>query len=132
MSVENASLLTGPTITVTGGTAQTFAIDGTVVNRGVQIADTAEADVRTRDVIVFKNVSGAMQTNGTWSKDRRSAKFVSPDLLPDGTQDFPFFEISLVKSPLWTQAKLDSMKEKAVQLLTDADFASFWQMGSLK
>lgn len=133
MSIENLSLLTGPTITPTGGTIQTFAPDGVTVNRGIQVSDVSEADIRTRDLCVFKNTSGSLQSNGLWSRDRRTAKFVSPDLLPDGvTQDFPFFEITLVKSPLHSAAKLAAMKEKAVQLILDADLANFWLTGSLK
>lgn len=131
MSINNLTLLNGPTISVTGGTVQNFSPDGSDVKRGVQVADVAEADIRTRDLVVFKNTSGSLQTDGTWSKDRRSAKFVSPDLLPDGKQDFPFFEVTLVKSPLHDAAKLTAMKEKAAQLITDADLSSFWLTGSL-
>lgn len=131
MPISTASLLTGPTISVTGGTAQTFARDGLPVTRGISISDTAEADVRTRDSIVVKSTMGTLQTDGSWSKNRREAKFVSPDLLPDGTQDFPFFRIEFVGSPLHTNAKIVAMKEKAVQLLTDSDFAGLWSMGAI-
>lgn len=133
MSIENLTLLTGPTVSITGGTTQTFAPDGAVVNRGVSVSDVSEADIRTRDVCVFKNTNGQLQNDGTWSKDRRSAKFVSPSLLPDGvTQDFPYFEITLVKSPLHSAAKLAAMKEKAIQLINDADLANFWSVGAIK
>ena len=131
MSITNLTLLNGPTISVTGGTTQTFSPDGSDVKRGVQVADTAEADIRTRDLVVFKNTSGSLQSDGSWSKDRRSAKFVSPELLPDGKQDFPFFEITLVKSPLHGSAKLAAMKEKAIQLISDSDLSGFWLTGSL-
>lgn len=131
MPISTASLLTGPTISVTGGTAQTFARDGLPVARGLSVSDVAEPDVRTRDSIVVKSTMGTLQTDGSWSKNRREAKFVSPDLLPDGTQDFPFFRIEYVGSPLHSAAKIAAMKEKAVQLLTDADFDSLWAMGSI-
>lgn len=131
MSIQNMALLTGPTVSITGGTAQTFAPDGTVVNRGVSVSDVSESDIRTRDICVFKNSSGVLQPDGSWSKDRRSAKFVSPELLSDGNQDFPFFEITLVKSPLHDAAKLTAMKEKAIQLLADSDTANFWSTGAL-
>lgn len=132
MSILNASILVGPTVSVTGGTAQTFSADGTVVSRGVQISDSAEADIRTRDLLIFKNTNGTLQSDGKWSKDRRSAKVVCPDLLSDGvTQDFPFIEITLVKSPLHNAAKLAALKEKALQVLNDSDFSNFWSAGSL-
>lgn len=131
MPISTASLLTGPTITVVGGAAQTFARDGLPVTRGISVSDVAEADVRTRDSIVVKSTMGTLQTDGSWSKNRREAKFVSPDLLPDGTQDFPFFRVEYVGSPLHSAAKIAGMKEKAVQLLTDTDFDSLWAMGSI-
>lgn len=133
MSIENASILVGPTISVTGGTAQSFSPDGTNVSRGVQISDSSEADIRTRDLLVFKNTNGQLQSDGKWSKDKRSCKVVCPDLLPDGvTQDFPFIEINLVKSPLHSAAKLVALKEKAIQVLNDTDFTGFWTSGSIK
>lgn len=131
MPISTASLLTGPTISVTGGSAQIFARDGLPVTRGISVSDVAEADVRTRDSIVVKSTMGTLQPDGSWSKNRREAKFVSPDLLPDGTQDFPFFRVEYVGSPLHSAAKIAAMREKAVQLLTDADFANLWTMGSI-
>lgn len=133
MSIENLTLLSGPTISITGGTTQTFAPDGTQVNRGISVSDVNEADIRTRDICVFKNQNGALQSDGKWSKDRRSAKIVSPDLLPDGiTMDFPYMEITLVKNPLNTAAKLTALKERAIQLINDSDMTNFWSSGSVK
>mgnify|MGYP001097616579 CR=1 FL=1 len=131
MSITNMSLLAGPTISVTGGTTKTFSPDGTQVNRGIQVSDSSEPDIRTRDCVVFKNTNGSLQSDGSWSKDRRSAKIVSPDVMSDKSQDFPFIEISLVKSPLNDAAKLATLKEYAVQLLTDPDTAAFWVTGAL-
>lgn len=132
MPIQSASILIGPAISVSGGTAQTFSPDGNVISRGIQISDSSEADIRTRDLMIFKNTNGQLQSGNTWSKDKRSVKIVSPDLLPDGiTQDFPFLEITLVKSPLHTAAKLTALKEKGIQVLNDADFAAFWTSGSM-
>ena len=131
MPIKDLTLLAAPTISVTGGTSKAFAPDGTAVNRGIQVSDSSEPDIRTRDICVFKNSSGTLQADGKWSKDRRSAKIVSPEVLSDGTQDFPFIEISLVKSPLHGAAKLAALKEYAVQLLTDTDTATFWNTGAI-
>lgn len=131
MPISTASLQTGATVTVAGGSAQTFARDGLPVTRGFSVSDTAEADIRTRDSIVVKNTQGTLQSDGSWSKNRREAKFVSPDLLPDGTQDFPFFRIEYVGSPLHSAAKIAAMKEKAIQILHDSDFGGFWSTGAM-
>lgn len=130
--IENMVLKSAPTITVSGGTDQTFAPDGTVVTRGISVSDVAEADIRKRAQCVFKNTSGSLQPNGTWSKNRRSMKYVKPGLLPDGTQDFPFVEINIVYSPLWTANELADLKEKGAQMLMDLDTASFILTGALK
>jgi hypothetical protein len=132
MSIETLTHLTAPTIAVTGGTTMTFAPDGTNVNRGFCVSNQNATDIRERQQCVFKNQSGTIQADGTWSKNRRSVKFVEPGLTSDGKQDFPFFEISLCINPLWDAAKIASMKEKAAQLIVDSDVANFWLTGSMK
>lgn len=131
MPLQSMALLTGCTISASGGTAQNFAADGTVVDRGIVVRDSAETDVRTQDFVQFRNMPGVLQRDGTWSKTKRVAKFVSPDLLSTGVQDMPFFEITFHGSPLHTPAKILAMKEKACQLLFDADVSLFWANGSL-
>ena len=131
MAITNLTLLTGPTISITGGTAQTFAPDGTVVNRGISVSDVAEDNVTARASCVVKNVKGVLQPDGSWSKDRRSAKIVMPGILADGTVDFAFLEITLVKSPLRGASTVTALKEKGIQLIHDADLTSFWSMGAI-
>lgn len=130
--IENMVLKTSPTIVVSNGTDQTFAPDGTLVSRGICVSDVAGTDVRTRAQVIFKNTNGTLQPSGTWSKSRRSAKFVQPGLLPDGSQDFPFLEVTLVVSPLWGASVINNLKEKAAQLLIDTDTTNFFATGSLK
>lgn len=130
MSLVNLTLLTGPTVSITGGTSVQFSPEGTDVKNGLSVVDSTESDIRTQDKVIFKGTRGTLQPDGTWSKDRRSAKFVSPDLLPDGTQDFPFFEISYVGSPLTTATKIAEMKLKAIQLIHDSDCSAFWATGA--
>lgn len=131
MSLTNLTLLSGATITATGGTAVNFGPDGSIVNRGIAVSDVAEADVRTRDICVFKNAKGTLQSDGSWSKDYRSAKVTCPDLLPDGTQDFPSIEIIYRGSPLNPATKLTALKTFAAQILIDSDTAGFWTSGTL-
>lgn len=131
MSIVNLTLASGATVSATGGTAVTFGPSGAIVNRGIQVVDVAEADIRTQDMVTFKSVRGALQSDGTWSKNRFSAKVTCPDLLSDGSQDFPSIEINYVGSPINTAAKLTALKTYAAQLLIDADTTLFWQNGSL-
>lgn len=131
MSIVNLTLLTGATVNVTGGTSVQFSPDGSEVSRGISVVDSTEADVRTQDKIIFKSTRGSIQQDGSWSKDRRSAKVVAPDLLSDGTQDFPYIEISYVGSPLNTAAKLAALKLYAIQMLSDSELNPFWSTGAL-
>lgn len=129
MSIQNMALLTGATISVTGGVAQTFAPDGTKVTRGISVSDVA-GDTLMRASVVAKNTSGVLQPDKTYSKDRRSIKYVLPELLADGSIDFAFIEINMVKSPLRGIATVNALKEKGVQLINDSDVANLWISGA--
>lgn len=131
MALTNIALLTGATVSATGGTAQTFAPNGTRVNRGISVSDIAVDNVLTQHSIVFKNTPGALQPDGTWSKDRREAKYVIPEVLADGTVDFATLEISMVKSPLRGLTTVNALKEKGAQLVIDADVSNFWATGAI-
>lgn len=131
MSISNLTLLNAPTISVSGGTTRTYGPDGTPITRGVQVSDISNADITTREACIFRNTNGQLQKDNTWSKDRRSAKIVSPAVLANGTQDFSYIEINLVKSPLRDANTLANLKEKAIQLLQDADVTAFWSTGSV-
>lgn len=131
MSLVNLTLASGATVSAAGGTVVNFGPSGAVVNRGIQVVDVAEADIRTQDMVTFKSVRGALQSDGTWSKNRFTAKVTCPDLLSDGSQDFPSIEINYVGSPINTAAKLAALKSFAAQLLIDSDTTLFWQNGSL-
>lgn len=131
MSLVNLTLSSGATVSVAGGTSVQFGPDGSEVSRGIAVVDSTEADVRTQDKVIFKSTRGAIQQDGSWSKDRRSAKVVAPDILSDGTQDFPYINIEYVGSPLNSAAKLAALKLYAIQLLNDSDTTAFWSTGSL-
>lgn len=130
--ITDMDVFTGATIAVTGGTPQVFVPTGQVVNRGMALADSTEADVRTRDTFVFKATPGSLQPDGSWSRDKIEVKFVSPDLLPDGKQDFPFGQFSLVKSPLWGVAKIADIRLKMAQAILSADNDAFFNTGAVR
>jgi hypothetical protein len=131
MAITNLALLTGPTISVTGGTTQTFAPDGTKVNRGISVSDISVDSILARPSVVAKNTPGVLQPDKTWSKDRRELKYVIPEVLADGSIDFAFIEVAVVKSPLRGATTIAALKEKGVQLVNDADFSNFWSTGAI-
>lgn len=130
--IEDMEIATGATITVTGGTPQTFVPTGQVVNRGLALADSSEADVRTRDTFIFKATPGSLQPDGSWSRDKIEVKYVSPDLLPDGKQDFPFGQFNLVKSPLWSTSKIADIRLKMAQAILSTDNDAFFNTGAVR
>lgn len=131
MSISNLTLLTAPTIAVTGGTTQTFAPNGTKVTRGVSVADVAATSILDQDTCVFKNTQGTLQSDGSFSKDRREAKYVHPYVFPDGSLDYAYIEVRLVRNPSRPATEVPLLKEKAVQLINDADLSNFWTNGSV-
>lgn len=131
MSLQNASLLIGPTISITGGTAQQFGVaGGTGAALGVKIVDTGEADPRTRDFIEFRAQNGTVQKDGSWSFDRRSVRVTSPELDALGVQQMPFAEAKFLCPPLLTATKMPRLKELLCQAIMDADFSAFYSAGS--
>jgi hypothetical protein len=129
MAISNMTLLTGTTVSATGGSNQVFAPDGTVVNRGISVSDVA-GDTVIRPSVVAKNTPGVLQPDKTYSKDRRSIKYVVPEVLADGSTDFAFIEVTMVKSPLRGASTVNALKEKGAQLIIDSELANFWSMGS--
>lgn len=131
MSISNAALSIGPTVSITGGTAQTFGLaGGTGAAPGVKIIDVNEADPRTRDFLEFRAQNGTVQKDGSWSLDKRSIRVTSPDLDSLGVQQMPFGEVRIACPPLLSAVKVPRLKEMLVQAIWDADFTAFWQSGT--
>lgn len=132
MSVQNATLLAGPTISVTGGTSKAFTPSSQKVVNGINIVDTTATDYRTRPNVSLRATEAQYDKTGICvGKAIRTATATRPKLLASGAIDFPCVEIKLKVHPETTDAELLAIIEMGVQILTDTDFDNFRKFGSI-
>lgn len=131
MGVQNATILTGSTISASGGTSSTLAVTGQQVPNGVQIADMGVTDFRVRPTVTFRSRVPAMQPDGSWSKYKNQISAVFPKLLASGEMAFPVVRVEFECHPEQTDAEVQKMRDWFSQFGFDADFANFLKYGSL-
>lgn len=131
MPLASASILAGATVSATGGTAQTFSPDGVDVKKGVHLIDASVADFRTRPSLTAKSSQPSVLPDGSFSKDNRSLKYADPFIDSKGKIQYDTVEIIRRMHPESSAAKATGMLVKAAQFAVDADFTSFWAVGSL-
>lgn len=131
MSLTNAVLKAGATASApTGGTDVTFAPTGISVPNGLHIAVPADTDYRTRRNMTVK-VKYPSLSNGVYSKDKKSITFVVPKILASGETVFNLIRIEREVHPESTAAEAFELSMIGAQILSDADFLTFWSGGSL-
>lgn len=130
MSLQNASILTGATLSATGGTAQSFVPDGLEVKGGVHVVDASVADFRIRPAITAKSTQPATLPNGTFTKDKRIITYVEPFIDSKGVIQYDYVKIERRMHPESTSAKGVSLLNKGAQLMFDTDTTNFWALGS--
>lgn len=131
MSITNAALAEGATISVTGGTAKTFAVSGAKISNGLQIIDTSVTDVRTRPLVNLQAFPSTFDPKTGWSVDKRVSKAVRPYVDASSIQRFPSIEIKQNLFADMTAAQRLELRKMAAQLLLDTDFDGFNETGSL-
>lgn len=131
MSVKNATLLEGPTISITAGTSKVWTVGGQRVVNGIQIVDTTATDYRTRPHCSLRSSEAVFDKTGLCTvKAIRRASMTRPKILASGAVEFPNLEIVLKRHPESTDAEILELKKAACQLLLDTDFDNFWKLGS--
>lgn len=132
MSVQNATILAGPTISVSGGTAKSFTPSSQKVINGINIVDTTATDYRTRPNVSLRATEAQYDKNGVCiAKAVRRATATRPKLLASGAVDFPCVEVNLKVHPETTDAEILALTEMGVALLVDPDFDNFRKFGSI-
>lgn len=131
MSLSAATLLTGSTVSATGGTTVTFNPTGKNISGGIEIVDINAADVRTATAIVARSQMPVYnQGTQTWSGGRRNMSIVVPIILADGNMYFPVIRMEMVYHPEMTAASKLELRKLAAQTLFRSDFTTFWDTGS--
>lgn len=134
MSVQNATLLIGGTVSATGGTSTAFVPNGAQVNSGVQVVDSTDSNAVTRASITCQNVKipAIDPTTGKYpGKIRRRGTVTRPKVLSDGRVVFQLARIEIEYHPEASDAEITALMSQGAQLLCDSDFTSFWKVGSL-
>lgn len=131
MAITNATLVTGATISVSGGITANFTPSGTVVADGVEIVHSEEADYRIRTRISFRaKMPSYNSVTATYSKGKRFVLLTVPKILASGETIFPVIRIEVDDHPEMTAAERLEHRKKAAQVLCGANFELFFSTGS--
>lgn len=125
MSLTNASVLSGATITPSGGSALPFASLGIRNNTNVLYA-TGDADLRTRRSIVCSVKEPKVSTgapNG-YTQARATMIFKSPLTLDNGNVTVNTVRVEIAYDVETSAAEVTELSVIGAQLLADADFSS--------
>jgi len=131
MGLQTASILTGTTVSATGGTAQTFGSNGKEVNSGIQLIDTAVTDFRTRPTLTAKTADPVQLPDGSLTKDKRVITYAEPFVDTKGVIQYDYIRIERRVHPESSAAKAVELLKKGAQFCFDTDFTSYWSTGNL-
>lgn len=132
MGLKQMSLLTGATVSASGGTALVFADDGVTIQNGVHLIVPLDADYQTRRQCTVKYRQPTLDPKtGTYGKDKKSVSYAQPVILADGSVVFNTIRIEREIHPSTSAANALDMNVVGAQMLIDADVAGFWATGSL-
>lgn len=132
MGLKSMSLLSGATVSASGGTALAFADDGQSIQNGVHLIVPADADYQTRRQATAKYRPPVLDTKtGQYGKDKKSICLAKPQVLTDGRVIFNTIRIEREVHPSLSAADAAELCALGAQLLVDADVTSFWATGSL-
>lgn len=132
MGLKNMSLLTGATITPSGGTALAFADNGISIQNGVQLIVPADTDYQTRRQVTAKVKQPIVDTKtGAYGKDRKSISLTKPMVLSDGKVVFNVVRLEREVHPSLPAADALELNKLGAQLFVDADLVDFWANGSM-
>lgn len=132
MGLKNMSLLTGGTVSTTGGSALVFADDGVTIQNGLHLIVPADADYQTRRQLTAKYRPPTLDSKtNSYGKDKKSLTLAKPVVLTDGRVVFNTIRIEREVHPSVSAADAADLCVLGAQLLVDADVTNFWATGSL-
>lgn len=132
MPLKGATLISGATLSATGGTVKTFTEMGETLRNGIKITDLSVADARLRPVVSAVNRPAKLGPAGVYiSRDKRVIKLLFPKILASGAINFSIREIRLEDHPEVTDAEKAIIDGYTAQIMFDADFTAFRNNGSV-
>lgn len=127
MGLGTMSLLTGGTVSTTGGSALAFSTDGQSITNGIHLIVPADADYQTRRQVTAKYRPPTLDPKtGAYSKDKKSMTLVKPIVRADGKVVFNTIRIEREVDPSLSAAEALDLCVLGAQMLTDADCLAFW------
>lgn len=132
MSVQDAIVQVGATITQSGGTARNYIVTGKPVNNGVHLIDASASSTATAKHAYAVSKTGGKKSDGEYNLDQRSLRFVNPITSTKGNIVYPSIEVVLKVHPESTTANIDELKSLAIQGLIDTDFTNLFSVGSTR
>lgn len=130
MTMKNMSLLSGATVSATGGTAQVFADNGVTIPNGVQLVVPADTSFATRRSATARVRQPTLGRDGVYGKDKKSISYNFPKTLASGKIVNNVIRVEREVHPEVTAAEANELNLIAAQLLTDPDTSNFWAIGS--
>lgn len=118
-------------LTVVGGSDKTFSPDGVDVKGGIHLANAAQTDFRIREILILKNKPPTLLSDGSYSKNRLSAVYISPFILASGKIAFDLIRMEREIHPEVSAAAALEHNLVGAQVLSASAFATFWSGGNL-
>lgn len=132
MGLKSMSLLSGATVSASGGSALAFAEDGVSITNGIHMIVPADANYQTRRQLTAKVKQPTLDVKtGAYGKDKKSISLALPIVLTDGRVVFNTIRIEREVHPSLAAADALELNKLGAQLLTDSDVTDFWATGSL-
>lgn len=132
MGLQNCSILTGCTISATGGTARALSVSGESVPNGIKLRDLSVTDLRIQPTLVLSTTMPTVDNSGKYTgRFKSKAVYVEPFIQADGTISFDVIRIERSVSPERSAAAVAAMNVVGAQLFFDTDFTAFWASGSV-
>lgn len=134
MPLDGMSILDQPSgHSLTDGTPLAFERSGQTIANGVRVSDTTETDWRLKKIATFKSVDTNLQSDGSYSKARRSVTVKVPFILADGTTSSQLVRVEAEIHPEFAAVagNLSNLRYLGAQVLIDSDTDSFYNNGTL-
>lgn len=131
MSVQNANIPVGATVTSTGGTIRNYVVTGKKVNSGVHLIDDDSTTGITAKHAYAVSRDAAVQSNGDFGLGQRSVRFVIPTITLKENVVYNSAEVILRTHPETTEAvRLELLNQVALAII-GTDFVNLFKVGSL-
>lgn len=130
MTMKNMSLLSGATVSATGGTALVLTGNGISIPNGVQMVVAADTDYSLRRSVTARVRNPSLNKDGVWSKDKKVISYTVPIRLATGQIVHNVIRVERELHPEAASTVGPELNKLGAQLLVDSDADNFWLVGS--